>query len=174
MNPLSSIFSSPMMRITNKTNGIDVLIPIRTLKTSLKFSSKTAKHMMEDGSSKVDQRILMPVGVDIEMIAPSQDVLLQVNETLLDRSSTYTVQSRGIILDNMRVDYEGIDQNPKNISSTPLKLSFMEMMYQGSNAVAFANAADSSVIDRGMSVIAKAVDSVNSISEKVKNVTSIF
>lgn len=172
MSLLSDIFSSPMMKITNQTKGFDVLVPIRVLKTSIKFASRTARHMMEDGSSKVDQRVLLPIAIEIELISPSDDVLLQINEVLLDRTSLFTIQTRGLIVENMRADYEGLDQSPRNISSTPLKYSFVQMLYQGQVGSVSAQAADSSVVDRGMTIISKAKETVSNISEKISNLTS--
>jgi hypothetical protein len=130
--------------------------------------------MMETGSSVVDQRVLMPIGIEIEMIAPSDDSLLQANEAFLDRSSMFTIQTRGIIIDDMRVDYEGLDQNAKNISSTPMKYSFTQLLYQGQNNAIAAQSGDASMIDRGLSVINRATETVDGVFNKINNITSVF
>lgn len=164
---LSAIFSSPSLKITNVTTGQVVLIPIRTIRVGLIFPARVAHHQMEDGNTRVDQRILMPIGINIDLIAPDADVLQQVTTVALNRSDVYRIQSRGVIVDNMRVNQQALDQGPENISSNPMRLSFTQMMFQGQGAIVFTQAADASILDRGMTFLSNAANSVSSMAGKI-------
>lgn len=152
-----------------------MLVDIKSVKVALKFPSKVMYHLMEDGGAVVDQRILMPIAISMELIAPNEDTLRQVNEVLMDRTSLYSVQSRGIIVSDLRVDYQGIRQAPDIVSATPTSFQFTQLMYQGQDVAVTAQSGDSSIVDRGLATLRKAQDTVASVSDKVASAfSSVF
>jgi len=169
---LSAVFSSPSLRIFNKKTGQYVLIPIRTIRVALTFQSRAARHKMEDGSTKVDQRILMPIVVAIDLIAPTMDIVGQVNAVTADREASYFISSRGIVIDDLRVTSQVIDQTPENLSSTPIQLTFSQLMFQGRSQTVYSQAADASLIDRGMALLSSATQTVSSTIQKIKTAIS--
>ena len=65
------------------------------------------------------------------------------------------------------VDSEFLRQSPDMLSATPVRMSFKQILIENVSPVIFANKSDSSVIERGISALNKATDSVTSLYTKV-------
>lgn len=163
-----------MLKVKNMTKNIDVLVPARCVRVRIKLRARPMHHMLEDGSTRVDAKILQPITIDMELIAPNADTLGQMDNVFMDRSSIYSVASRGILFRNMRMNFEGIEQSAEMLNAVPARIQFMQLMYQGSGAVVYKAPADSSVIDKGMSMLKSATGTVTGLVDKAKTVMSLF
>lgn len=169
---LSSLLSKPEFVLYNQTMGMATAKGAKVIKVSIKLTSDPMRHSMEDGSTFIDTRIIKPPKVQVDLIAPDDDTLSQVNAVMLDRKSLYQITSRGIILPDVMVEAESMEQTANNISSTVMKLSFQQVLIENTLQIIVTNAADASIIDRGRAVVGEVTETVSGLFDKATNAAS--
>lgn len=148
---LSSLLSKPTLSIVSSTTGLDLATNLQVQRVGIKFRSRVFRHKREDGTSIVDARILVPTVVDIDVFCKSLDDLALVNAMMLDRTSVYRVTTKGVVLLNMMMSDESVKQTPDVISANPVRMTLMRLLTQNnSEPPSVAQAADSSLLDRGI------------------------
>lgn len=156
-NLLTGLFSdSNKLRIVDVSNDQVVMSGFHTKKVNIRWPSNAMGHSLEDGTTKVDTRVLRPAQVTILGFANSADTLLSISTMLSNRNTTYTITSRGLILPNMLLMTEGLNQTPDMVSAAPIRLDFKQVFIEGIDSVVFAQAADASLIDRGIGFLKEA------------------
>ncbi len=146
---LSSLFSQANFSLAKATGGA-VATNLKVISVKTKFSSTVFGHMREDGVTLVDARVIKATRLTVECIVPDLDTLSQITQVAMDRVSLYTIKSKGLVFNNMRVDEDNISQIPKMLSASPLKIVFKEQLVQYVQPVIFAQSADSSLISQGI------------------------
>lgn len=151
------------------TNGIAVLA------VKIKLESKLFRNQREDGSYIVDGRILLPTSVDAEVVVQSKSAVDTVNRILKDRSTIYTINTRGLIFNNMVCVNEQITQNAENLSSSPFHLVFREILLQEEATPKTMQDADSTALDRGIAYLKETTNTVTNLVTDIKNkITGFF
>ena len=166
-NLITKLLGSNELRIQNLTTGSTVISNLKARVVSIKFVSEPMVHQKEDGTTLIDTRVITPARVMIDGIAPSINDVSAINEVLLDRESLYQISSRGIIIANLMSDSENFRQSKDNISSTPTRISFQQVLIERVSPVVYANQSDSSLIDRGLAIIDNAEENVIDVYNKV-------
>lgn len=166
---LSSILSPAKFTIYNQTSAVVVGSTLEVMKVMIKFSSEIQRHPLEDGSTKVDSRIIQPSKMIVDVICKDDDALSAVVTLLSDRTSLYQVTSRGLILQNLMVSSDYFHQAPEMISATPTRISFDQILIQNVNPIVFANSTNASVIDRGLAAVTSAGSTVSDLYTSVTN-----
>jgi hypothetical protein len=167
---LSSALSAPSLTVTSDQTSINVASGCGVSKVVIKLRSKVFRHKREDGTTIVDARVLEPMVTEIDVFSPSLDSLTLLNSAMLDRNSTYTLKSRGLVLRNMMVNETSIKQTGDMISASPVRLSFKELLTQNQSSTGQTNvaqAADSTLIDKGLQTVSSAVQSVQSLASSI-------
>ena len=164
---ISSFLAQSPFSIKNSQSGTVMANGLRILRVSIKLSSAPMRHMKEDGTSIVDFRILQPSSVSIDAFCPDASTIDQVTNLLVDRSNLYTITSKGVILDQMMVDVEQIKQSPDIMSSTPIRITFKSILTKNAKPVVTAQSANSSLIDRGMTILNQATTTVTDLFSSV-------
>lgn len=152
-NILSSLLSQASFSLTDLIQGNAVAPNLQIVKVGIKLKSIIQRHMQEDGTTVVDSRVLVPTVVNVDCFCPDIDTLDQVNQLLVDRDKLYKIATKGLIIDYLRLDKEDIRQTPEVLSASPLRLVFKQVLIQGNDEVVFAQSADASVLDRGLSLL---------------------
>lgn len=167
---LSSALSAPSLNITSDQTSIDVAAECGVSKVVIKLRSKIMRHKREDGTTIVDARVLEPMTVEIGVFAPTLDSLSMLNSAMLDRNSTYTVKSRGLVFRRMMMNATGIKQSGDMLSASPVRLSLKELLTQNQTNVGQTNVAqpaDSTLIDKGLQTVATAVQTVQGLAQSI-------
>jgi hypothetical protein len=146
---LSSLTSKVSFSILNEMQQTYAVPNLKIVEVRIRYSSNNMRHRMEDGSYLVDSRIIVPMTIDITAICPDLDTQNQLTTLFADRSNSYTVTSKGLVFKHVMVDQEGLEQTPEMMSATPIKLSFKQVLAQGTDPVLAAQPADSSSVDQG-------------------------
>lgn len=158
---LSSLLSKPALSIVSSLSGLNIAQNLKVSRVRFRYRSRVMRHMREDGTCIVDARIVMSPIVEIEVFCATLDDLAMVNSAMLDRSGVYTITSRGLVLSNMMADEEQVKQTPDVISANPVRMSFKQVLTQnGSNPPSVEQAADSSLMDKGIQQVNAAKISV--------------
>ncbi len=158
---LSSLRSKASLSIVNKSGtgdsqGQDVAKGLRVTRVSIRYSSRPMRHMLENGSSIVDARIIDQTTISLDVICPTLDELSIVNSMLLDRKSTYRVTSKSISVDETVCEDVGILQNAEMLSASPVRIKMRQLMRQGGNKdihQVVEQPADSSIFGRGIQTL---------------------
>lgn len=164
---ISSFLSKAALTITNDLTGESVADGIKPVRVSIKLTSQSMRHMLEDGSTIVDARIIQPTTVTIDGFCQDQNAINKVNTILMDRSSVYSVSSKGVIVDQMMAESEHIKQSPEHMSAVPIRLAFKQVITKESKPVVFAHASDSSIIDRGMTILNSVAQSASDLFSSI-------
>lgn len=168
-NILSSFLAQSAFAIRSESvSGAAVAKNLKISRIQIKLSAKAMRHMLEDGTTVVDSRIIQPSSMNIESFCPDQDTLNQVNNLLNDRSNFYSVSSKGIVLNQMMIDNEQIRQSPEFMSATPIRISFKQVLTKYTEPVIVSQSTDSSLIDRGMTIISTASKSVSDLYNSIQ------
>lgn len=165
---LSSLLSKASFTITNKSTSQVVVSDLKIRKCEINWESEPQRHQLEDGSTKIDTRTIKCVRLRVEAFCPDINTLSQLQALFTNRTALYKVASKGIIIDNMMLDDEKLEQSPENISATPITISFKELLLSGGDTSVCSNPADSSLIDRGISMF----DSLSSGAQDLYNTVS--
>jgi hypothetical protein len=155
---LSSLFSKASFRISDSTTTIprDVAKGLKIRRVTIRYSSAVQRHRREDGATFVDARTIQPTTILVDAIVPDLDTLSQVTTITQERNVVYTITTKGLIFQSMRIESQDLLQSGEMLSASPIQLQFKQMLVQGQQPVVFAQAADSSLIDRGMAVLESA------------------
>jgi hypothetical protein len=151
--PISNLLSRSAFKVHNKTRGIDVMTKVKVINAKVSLQSTVMRHMREDGTTIVDTRVILPFVLEVQLICPDLNVANDVLSTLNDRSSLYRVTSKGLIFDDVMLMYDSMQQTPENLSSTPTRIAFQQVLLQGGQQAITAQPADGSVMDRGIASI---------------------
>jgi hypothetical protein len=167
---LSSALSSPSLSITSFSNPENIAASLSVSKVTIKLRSKIFRHKTETGNTIVDARVVEPMTCEIDVFAPTLDSLTAINAVMLDRGTTYTIKSRGLVLTKMMMDQTGIKQSGDMLSASPVRLAFKELMTQGQlalGATTVAQPADSTLIDQGLQTVSDAVSTVQGLAATI-------
>lgn len=169
---LSSLLSQASLKITNSTTGDTVMSGIKTKSVKISYKSEPMRHMLEDGTSKIDTRVIRPTTVNIALYTPDTDALSSVQTAYGDRTTLYSITSKGLVFDNMQISGENIRQSSDMLSATQINLEFSERLVEGITPVVCENAANSSIIDRGISMLNSLESSATDLYSKVSGAIS--
>lgn len=164
---LSSPSAKPSLSIKSSATGQDVAAGLAVGKVSLRYASKIFRHMRENGSSVVDARVTLPVQAEIEVFAESFDQLANLNATMIDRSTTYVITSKGLILPLMMMNENTIKQSPEMLTGAPEKLSFTSILFKGNLSTLCEQAGDSSLLKRGLTSLQGALIDVTTLVSRI-------
>lgn len=166
---LASLFSRASTRFFNQTFGIDVLTGVKVVSSITSLDADLMRHMKENGSTEIDSKVVKPIEINMDVICPTTSDLEELNTVLQDRNSIYQITSRGLIFRNMMPRNDIIKQDSKNLSSTPVRITFSQLLVQGESPIVFANQADARTVNRGVSIIGQAADTVSDFYDKVSS-----
>ncbi|USN16323.1 hypothetical protein PLUTO_00070 [Luteibacter phage vB_LflM-Pluto] len=166
---LASLFSRPSLSIVNASTGETVARSLNVIRVSYRYTSVPLRHQLENGSSKVDARTILPSGIFIDAICPDLDTVSQVVDLMNDRSNLYTVTSKGLVLRNMMAQATQAKQNAEVLSAAPFRIVFKQILVENEQPVVCAQASDSSVIDRGIQLVSNAAENVSTLYNNVTN-----
>ncbi|MBL1375644.1 hypothetical protein, partial [Acinetobacter baumannii] len=124
----TSLLSSRSFSIVDQNTNQLVAADLRISRVNTRFSSVGQRHMLEDGTTKMDSRTIHPMEIIIEVFCPSIDVVDQINQLLLDRDTLYKVITRGMVFERMMCTSEALNQTPDMISATPARLTFSQVL----------------------------------------------
>jgi len=173
-NILTALFSKASLTILNQTRGMVVAKGLKVVKGTIRLSSESFGHSLEDGTVKVDSRIIKPSKVVFDVICPDLETVAQVNDLLLDRQSLYQITSRGIIMANLQVNTETLRQSAEMTVATPIRISFQQILIQNVSPIVFANSSNSTLIDRGISAVNNATSTVKDLFDKTSGRITTF
>lgn len=163
---LASAFAQPSFSLTDQILGARVAPNMKIRHMSIRYSSRAMRHKREDGTSIVDARIIQPTRVMVECIAPDTATLEQITNVANDRANFYSITSRGLVFQYMRVQREQISQQHEFLTATPIKLVFVQQLVEFVQPVIFAQSSDSSLIDRGYTMLGQAAASVTQAAQQ--------
>jgi hypothetical protein len=137
--------------VNRDVDGVKLFTSVKVRRAGIKFPSQVFRHHMDDGSSKVDGRVTLPIEIEIDVYSNKFDVIEKLNEALLDRSGTYTIVVKGLTFSNFLFDSEEISNTGKIVNSTPLTYRFKQLLLsQNLNQNVFAQPADNSTSAKGI------------------------
>ncbi len=161
---LSSYNGKSSFSLVRENGGKNIAVGLSVLKVNISLRSRAMRHMREDGTSIVDCRIIEPIMISADVISDSLDEIGNISAGLLDRSSLYTVTSKGLIFYSMMMDDNVINQSSGLLNASPLKLSFKQVLLQGVKAKVFLQPPDSTLMDRGLQILDQASYSVQQLA----------
>jgi len=165
---LSSLFAKPKFSILIQSAGGDVSLPVapnfKVRQVTTRFVSRAHRHILEDGNTIVDARTIMSTQLIVEGFCPDIDTLAQITAIANDRLSLYKILSKGLVFDNMKMGSENIEQIPRVLTASPVQLHFEEQLVVGVQPIVFAQAADSSLIDRGFAALQEATTTATAMA----------
>lgn len=168
LNLLSLISASPSFSIKG-SNG-DLASQLKISRVSIKLTSTALRHTKEDGSSVVDSRIINPTSVSLDGICPDQSTLTATLTAASGNNLLYTITSRGVIVKNLMIEDHQLKQSADMTSGAPVRISFKELMTRSSAVKVMAQAADASLIDKGMSLLSNPAQTVSDLAAKIKGI----
>lgn len=169
---LSSLRSKALLTIVSNgaTGAEDNLAKnLKVTNVSIKYSARAMRHMLEDGTTIVDARIIDPTMVELEVICPTLDELNNTNQMLRDRKNTFKLTSKGIIVNNVVCEAFKIQQTSEMLSASPVRISMKQILRQGMARVGqvVEQPADSSLIGQGIQTMQKVTASVQETFRRV-------
>jgi hypothetical protein len=169
-NIISSFLAHSALVIKDVESGDVQAKGLKVGRVHIKLISSAMRHMKEDGSTIVDSRIIQASTVTIEAFCPDSATLKQVNNLLMDRANFYSVSSKGFILNNMMVEADQVSQTAEMISAVPIRIAFKQVVSKNIQAIIVAQSADSTLVDRGRSLLSSAAQTVNDLYSKINSV----
>lgn len=140
-----------------------------------KYDSKLFRNQREDGSYIVDGRVKVPTTINVDMIVQTKSAADIINRMILDRSTLYTLKTRGLIFNNFALQNQQLIQNAENISAQPVTLTFKQIMLQEEEIIQTVQDADSTTIERGIAYLKETKDTVTDLFNKAKDaITGLF
>lgn len=164
---LSSLFTKAAFSVTDNATGIDMLKGLKVQRVRIRYASTAMRHPMEDGTTKVDSRVIRPALVEVTAFIPNADVLAKVNKLLQNRENLYTLKTRGVVLPFVMAETESLSQVAEVLSATPAVMHFKQLLIQNVTPVICAQASDSSVIDKGLASVKAVAASVSDTFSKL-------
>ncbi len=168
-NILSSLLSKASFSLTAIDTGQVVCSNLKISRVVIKLDSIVQRHKQESGSTIVDSRVLRPNIVSIDCFCPDVDTLSQVNDVLNNREKLYTIATKGLIVDYMRLEKEEIRQTPEVLSASPLRLSFKQVLAQYQTQTIYAQSGDVPLISRGLAILSTAQQGVTGFISTVSS-----
>lgn len=169
---ISQAFKPKPFRIITRETNLPVLQTANVVAVSIKYGSTPLSHKMESGKTKIDCRIIKPTRLSVDVIASNPDQLEEINAVILDREGLYMITTKGLQFDNMKVAPAFMAQTQKNISSTPIRIEFVQILLENRDPVIFEFAADSTLIERGIAIATQAEQGVRGVFDKVTSAES--
>lgn len=166
-NILSQLLSTPPA-IKNTTAGIVVARGLKIVKVRIRLSSALMRHKTDIGSTEADARIIAPTVIEMDVIVPNVDTMNQVIAMTKDRGSFYQITSRGLIFNFMRVDMQDFNHSGEMLSATPMTLKFKQQLLEDISPGVFEIAGDSSLIDKGLSVLSGITSTATELASNIK------
>jgi hypothetical protein len=173
-NILSSLLSKASFSLVIRDTGLVTCSSLKVSRVGIKLDSIAQRHKQESGTTFVDSRVLRAIVVSVDCFCPDIDTLSQVNEVLNDRSQLYTITSKGLIIDYMRLDKEEIHQTPEVLSASPLRLMFKQVLAQYQTQTIYAQSGDVPIISRGLAILSTAEQGVTGLASTVASNVSGF
>lgn len=167
---LSSALSSASFSITNQTTGTNAATTLAVSRVTIRLRSQLHRHMREDGLTLIDARTIMATELDVDGFAPDLSTLEQINSVLSNRDDMFTITSKGVILSPMRLENLLVSQTPNVLSAAPVRVTFKQALAPAVAAITFKQAADSSLVDRGIAFLNQASENVSSLYSKVASI----
>ncbi len=168
-NIFSGLLAPSAFIVRDEEDGSIQIKGLKVSRVQIRLMSAAMRHMKEDGTTIVDSRIIQPSTVTVEAFCPDAATLKQVNNLLLDRANFYSVSSKGVILNNMMAEAQQISQTSEVISAVPVRLSFRQVVSKNIDPLIVAQSADSTLVDRGMSLLSNATKTVTDVFSKIKS-----
>lgn len=166
---LTALFANSPFRLTNITKGVRVATSLKIKRVVFYYESRVMYHLREDGKALADARVIVPTRCEVEAYCPTIDAVDQALAILNDRESTYSIQSKGVVLKPAMLENDATVQSPEMLSATPVRLIFKQLLVQGVDPVTVAQSADSRLIDRGIAMIGEARETVVGFASKVRS-----
>jgi len=170
--PVSNLLGKSSFKVVNKLRDIEVLSKVKVIRTKISLSSTIMRHMREDGTTIADSRIILPYTLEVEIICPDLNVANDVLTVLSDRSALYRVTSKGLVFDDLMMMYDSMQQTPENLSSTPTRIAFQQVLLEGGQQAITAQPGDASVLDRGISSLKSVAE--NAVQSATGAVSDLF
>ena len=146
------------LTIVSDLSGQINLIGVGVTSVNIRLSSKLLQNQREDGVKIVHGRVIVPTVINIDVIVQTIDGIETLNQIYKDIDGTYTITSRGIKNNNMRLMTQQISQSPEVISASPIRLIFKQAFMDGDERAICQQAPDSSVLDAGISSVREAAN----------------
>lgn len=169
-NLISGFLSPSALVIKDAEDGTIQAKNLKISRVHIKLSSNAMKHMLEDGSTVVDSRIIMPSTITIDAFCPDAETVKQLNNLLMDRINFYTVSSKGITLENMMMEADQATQSADIMSAVPVRISMRQVISSNIEAVVVAQPSDSTLVDRGRALLSTATKSVTDVYNKIAGI----
>lgn len=164
---LTAFFANSPFRLTNLTKGARAATSLKIKRVVFYYESRLMYHLREDGKALADSRVILPTRCEVEVFCPTIDAVDQVIGILNDRESTYSIQSKGVVLKPAMLEHSAMVQSPEMLSASPTRLLFKQLLVQGVDPVTVAQSADSRLIDRGIAMVNDARTTVTDFAAKV-------
>ena len=157
------------LKITSDANGPIDLIGLGVTTVNIRLSSKVLQNQREDGVKIVHGRVIVPSVINIDVIVQTIDGIETLNQIYKDIEGTYTITSRGIKNNNMRLMTQQISQAPEMLSASPIRLVFKQAFMDSDERAICQQAPDSSVMDAGISSVR---DAAETVTQFIQSITS--
>jgi hypothetical protein len=168
---ISSLASSGQaFAIKNQQTGATVIPGVVPIRVHIKLTSTPMRHMKEDGTTIVDARIIQPTTVNVDAYCPDISTFSAISTVGKDRSSFYSIRSKGIVINQLMGNTRQFKQSPDVLSAMPMRLSFQQVITKNSKPVVVAVPTNSSLISLGMNILSTASSAVTGLVAKVSKV----
>ena len=164
---IQSLFGGKSFRLIDYKTGPVSLSGLSVIDVQIKFNGKLFKNQTETGGFIVDGKIKLPITIDITCIVQTTAGAETLNRILKDRTTIYTIRSRGLTVDNLLCANEQISMSPDILSAAPFSLSFKELRLQQETQLITKQDADSSIVDKGISYLKDAKNTVSDLAGDV-------
>ncbi|WGN90790.1 tail fiber protein [Burkholderia phage vB_BglM_WTB] len=167
---LSSLLSQAAFKLVNQTTGAGAATGLKVAHVTIHMRSTVHRHQREDGLTLVDARTILATEVTVDGFASDLSALDGLNVALANRNDMFTLTTKGVVLSPMRVDGLSIVQRPDVLSAAPVRMSFKQALAPNDATRTFAQAADSSLVDRGIAFLTATKQSVTDLYSKVSSI----
>lgn len=162
-------------KLTSSISGAINIQGLGVSSVNIKLQSKVLRNVREDGVSIVHGRVITPTTIEVDVVIQTIDGIERLNDIMRDIEGTYDITSRGITIRNMRMSSEAIEQTPTMMSASPIRLSFKQALLQNDSQPICLQAADSSVLDAGITSINDAIESASEFANSmIERATSVL
>lgn len=163
---LSSLLSQPKSSFSFMS-GTPLLRGVKIKRIIGHFASTLPRHMLEDGSTVSDIRILQPLTLAVEVICPTIDDAEDVINFMNDRASLYRVTSKGLVFENLMAQSISVKQSAAMLTAAPFRIYLKQYLLENASPVTVAQAPDSNLIDRGVQLLNSTTQTVTGLFTSV-------
>lgn len=171
---ISALLAKAAFVVSNQRDLQTVLKTLKVSKVSIRLSSDAMRHMLEDGTTRIDTRVVKPIRIVADIICPDLSSVEELNQVLTNRKELYQITTRGLIIPNMMLGSDSLKQTGEMISATPVRLSFDQVLIEGREPIVFSNDANASAIDRGIAVLTDAKEGVSDFYSRTSKAITGF